>query len=90
MAENTLYFSAASVIDIKREVVQFWVVLWITELDQQIEDDGLFWKLNNCIMITLCLSDFTGSHIDLHFYLVQSEDDTIARSDSDIGIIETD
>jgi hypothetical protein len=32
--------------DIKREVVQFWVVLWITELEQQIEDDRFFWKLN--------------------------------------------
>ena len=41
-------------------------------------------------MITFCLSNFTGSHIDLHVYLVQSEDDTIARLDSDIGIIETD
>ena len=26
--------------DIKRDDVQFWVVLWITELEQQIEDDA--------------------------------------------------
>ena len=76
--------------DIKRKVVQFWVALWITEPEQQIEDDGFFWKLNN--YITFCLSEFRvpGSHVDLHVYLVQSKDDTIDGLDSDIRIIEID
>jgi hypothetical protein len=74
--------------DIKREVIQFWVDLWITELEQQIEDDGFFWKLNNSI--SFCLNEFgefPGSHVDLHVYLAQSKDDTIAGLDTDIGII---
>lgn len=72
--------------DIKREVVQFWVALWITELEQQIEDNRFLWKLNN--FITFCLIELPGSHVDLHVYLMQSKDDTIAGLDSDIRIIE--
>ena len=74
--------------DIKREVGQIWMALLITELEQQIEGGGIFWKLNN--FVTYWLNGFPGSHVDLHVYFVQSKEDTIAGLDSDIGITEVD
>ena len=64
------------------------MALLITELEQQIEGGGVFWKLNN--FVTYWLNGFPGSHVDLHVYFVQSKEDTIAGLDSDIGVIEVD